>query len=164
MEKHVLMDRLQAALPSLAEQFPEMELVYLFGSQVDGNTGPASDYDFALLLDRTAAVPRVRSRLHSELVRLLQTPRIDVVVLNNVPVEFAFSIISKGELLYERDLETRVDYEARIMGLYFDYLPVLRAAFDDILREDAREARTEWHRKALGRTQRTLDEIRALKG
>ncbi len=42
------------AVTQLAVRHPTIDLVYLFGSQVEGgfggNVGPMSDYDFAVLL------------------------------------------------------------------------------------------------------------------
>lgn len=35
----------------LFENYPEIKLVYLFGSQAEGKTGPMSDYDFAIYFD-----------------------------------------------------------------------------------------------------------------
>jgi predicted nucleotidyltransferase len=38
-------------LQDLLKEFPEISLVYLFGSQVTGETGPMSDYDLAIVED-----------------------------------------------------------------------------------------------------------------
>ncbi|MDZ7762720.1 MAG: nucleotidyltransferase domain-containing protein [Desulfovermiculus sp.] len=142
-------------------KYPHIALVYLFGSRVEGNIGPQSDYDFGILLDRDADKAAIRSSLASDLASLLQSPRIDVVLLDQAPIELSFAVISQGEILYERDVATRVDFEAKVMGLYFDYLPFLRRSRDDILKEDPYAARVLRYRKALGRTQRTLEQIRA---
>ncbi|MFP4035656.1 MAG: type VII toxin-antitoxin system MntA family adenylyltransferase antitoxin, partial [Desulfovermiculus sp.] len=143
------------------QKYPSIAMTYLFGSRVEGNIGPKSDYDFAVLLDRDADKAGVRSSLTSNLAGLLRSPRIDVVILNNAPIELSFAVISQGEILYERDVATRVDFEAKVMGLYFDYLPFLRRSRDDILKEDPYAARVLRYREALGRTQGTLDQIRA---
>lgn len=142
-------------------KYHHIALAYLFGSRVEGNIGPQSDYDFGILLDRDADKAAVRSSLASDLAKLLQSPRIDIVLLGNAPIDLSFAIISHGHILYERDVATRVDFEAKVMGLYFDYLPFLKRSRDEILKEDPYAARVLRYRKALGRTQRTLDQIRA---
>jgi predicted nucleotidyltransferase len=35
-------------LPRILVDYPNIHLVYLFGSQVTGNLGPMSDYDIAI--------------------------------------------------------------------------------------------------------------------
>ena len=108
------------------QKYPSIAMTYLFGSQVEGDIGPQSDFDFGLLLDRDADKAGVRSGL-----------------------------------AYERSVEVRVDFEAKIMGLYFDSLPFLRRHREDIIEENPYAARVLRYRKAFGRTQRTLDQIGA---
>ncbi len=38
------------AATQLADRHPTVDFVYRFGSRVDGNVGPMSDYDVAMLL------------------------------------------------------------------------------------------------------------------
>lgn len=148
----------------IIKEFQSVDLVYLFGSRLEGNLGPLSDYDFAVLIDRNADGPWIRSDLGSALSRELQTYRVDVILLHEAPIDLAFAVIKKGKILYERDVLTRVDFEARIMGLYFDYLPFLRLAWQDIIGGNEHAHRIRRYRKALGRTQRTLGQIRADQG
>ncbi len=138
---------------------PEIQLVYRFGSQVTGNLGPASDYDFGVLLDSAAAWPQIRAELGHRLAKALDTGRIDLVLLNRAPIELAFAVIAQGEPLFERDVATRVEYEARIMSLYGDYLPILREQRRDILEDTGYDTRIQRYRAALGRTERTLGQV-----
>lgn len=148
----------------LAAEFPETSLVYLFGSQVMGRTGPQSDFDLGVLTDRGADSPQRRAALEHALAVMLDTERLDVVWLTQAPVELAFAVISAGRLLYEREVADRVEYEARVMSRYFDYLPVLRAQRAEILAGGESGVRVQRYREALGRTERTLREIRAAQG
>lgn len=153
-----------SALPDLGPIFkaaPEVCLVYLFGSRVKGVIGPLSDYDFGVLLEHGSDVAAYRDELAHALTLSLGTDRVDVVVLNKAPIELAYSVIVQGVVLYQRDLATRVDYEARVMALYEDYLPVLRQQRDDILRGEDYAKRVQRYREALGRTRRTLSKIGA---
>jgi predicted nucleotidyltransferase len=135
-------------------------LVYLFGSRGSGRAGPGSDYDLGVLLDRREDSPASRARLTHDLVVILGTSAVDVVFLNQAPPELAFAVI-QGQLLYERDLATRVEYEAYVMGRYYDYLPYLRVQREEILSGEDHGARIQRYREALGRTERTLGQIRA---
>ena len=155
---------LRERLPKLAADFPEVSLVYLFGSQVSGNTGPGSDYDLGVLRDREGESAARRAVLGHALAAMLQNERVDVVWLTQAPVELAFAVISQGRLLYERDAAARVEYEAQVMSRYFDYLPVLRAQRAEILGGGESGVRIQRYREALGRTERTLGEIRAAQG
>ena len=139
------------------DRHPNVVLAYLFGSQVEGNVGPLSDIDFALLLDSLDETGTVRSQLRSAIASAVgREQEVDVVVLNRAPVELAYAVIAHGALIYERDIYSRVEYEARIMSLYGDYLPVLRSQRADLLKGDEHDTRVQRYREALGRIERTL--------
>ena len=118
----------------IGAEIAELKLIYLFGSHAEGYIGPLSDYDFGVLLKRKNGTSEYRSLLYSNFAKKLSTDLIDVILLNNAPIELAFHVISYGELLYESDAESRIEYESNVMGLYFDYLPILRAQRHDILK------------------------------
>jgi predicted nucleotidyltransferase len=157
MDVQALKDELSTILPGLEG----VCLVYLFGSQVEGNLGPMSDFDLAVLVDRAVDGRRVQARLAHELARALQTDRVDVVLLNRASIELAYAIIAQGKVLYEQDVATRVEYEATVLSRYGDFLPVLRSQRDDILRGNDHDRRVRRYRAALGRTERTLGQIAA---
>lgn len=127
---------LKEKMPDIVSKLREIRLVYLFGSQVDGRLGPMSDYDVGVLIDRTGDERQVHARLTHELVCALGTDQVNVVLLNRAPIELAYAIIVQGRVLYQRDVATRVEYEAQVLSRYGDYLPVLRAQRDDIMRGD----------------------------
>lgn len=161
MKHHISIEKLRTIFTDLVMGSPEIQLVYLFGSRIEKNFGPLSDYDFGVFCDTIADKPELRDRLFHRLVLEIDTNYIDVVLLNDAPIELAFSIISCGQLLYERDVKSRVEYEARVMGLYCDYLPILRAGRRDILKGADHATRIQRYRKTFRRTERTLGQIRA---
>ncbi|MDD5368801.1 MAG: nucleotidyltransferase domain-containing protein, partial [Anaerolineaceae bacterium] len=134
----------------------EISLVYLFGSQVTGQIGPMSDYDLAIFDASRGDEFTTQAEFHHAVVALLGTQRVDIVSLNQVPVELAYHIISTGMLLYQKDLYTRVEYEAQVLGKYGDYLPTLREYKNQILQGDAYARRVQRYREALGRAHRPL--------
>jgi len=152
--------KLRKALIEIRNDLPEIKLVYLFGSQVEDRVGPMSDFDLGVLIERAQFGPQVRSRLSIELAQIIKDGKIDVVLLNRVPIELAYAVIADGEILYQQDDATRVEYEARVMGLYFDYLPVLRSQRRDILKGGEYGSRIQRYREAFRRTERTLSQIR----
>jgi predicted nucleotidyltransferase len=155
---------LENKLPAILGSLKGVRLVYLFGSQAEGKTGPMSDYDVAVLVAPGTDGRQIQAQLSDELACALQTDRIDVVLLNRAPIELAYAIVAHGQVLYEQDVETRVEYEAYVLSRYGDYLPVLRAQRDDILRGDEYVHRVHRYRAALGRTERMIGQIAATQG
>jgi uncharacterized protein len=154
---------LASDLASLAFQVAEtvtgdsrILLVYLFGSYALGDTGSMSDLDLAVLLTRNTPFPPLRAELTHVLSALSGGKAVDLIILNQAPVELANSVISQGKLLYERSIAERVEYEADVMSRYGDYLPYLRAQRKDILEGAGNDRRVQRYREALGRTFRTL--------
>jgi uncharacterized protein len=147
-------------------------LVYLFGSRAAADAepnrvGPMSDYDFGILIERALTSDEqdsLQAHFASTLARKLDTDRIDVVVLNNAPVELAYAVIAGGCVLFERDLATRVEYEAYVLGRYGDYLPILREQRRQILEGGDYGKRVQRYREALGRTRRKISEITSTPG
>ena len=162
MKKYLSIKWLSQMIADIGAEIGELKLIYLFGSHFEGYIGPLSDYDFGVLLEGKNGTSEYRSLLYSAFAEKLSTDLIDVILLNDAPIELAFHIISYGELLYESNAESRIEYESNVMGLYFDYLPILRAQRHDILKGGEHATRVQRYREEFGRTQRTLGQIRAL--
>jgi len=160
MDRQALRDHLE----TIFSPIPEVCLVYLFGSQVSGKVGPMSDYDLGVLVDDGVDENHVLAMLAHEIGKKLEREQIDIVPLKRAPVELSYAIISQGVCVYQRDVVTRVEFEARIMSLHGDYLPVLRAQREDILRGGGNDRRVQRYREALRRTERTLSQIKTAKG
>jgi uncharacterized protein len=143
--------------------FPEIRLVYLFGSRLEDAVGPLSDYDFGVLYAGTSGRDQALSQFSHLLTKKLGS-RVDVVSLSGAPVDLAYAIISSGRLLYETDVTTRVDFESRVMGMYYDQLYFLRENRSEILSGGDHAARVQRYREAFRRTSRTLGEIGAAQG
>lgn len=109
-------------------QYPEIKLVYLFGSQSDGKAGPMSDYDFAVYFDeKTTSLKRseIKIKLITDLMKKLKTNNIDIVSLNDVSDPLLkFEIISKRKVLYEKE-PYRIKIEPMILSQYFDFYTFL---------------------------------------
>lgn len=121
----------------IAEVFssrPDVAAVYLFGSTARGTTRGDSDVDVAVLFE--SAPPRTlngpRFVIEGELERALGT-LVDLVVLNDAPVDLRIRVLRDGRLLVERNSSARIAFEVRTRNEAFDFEPVLalyRAAND----------------------------------
>ena len=110
-------------LNNLFLKYPQVKMVYLFGSQVSQKTGPLSDYDFAFYLEEKdkKKLFDLKLDLISSLSRILKTDNIDVVILNEVESpELKYNIIKEGKLIYEIE-PYRLLVEPRILNDYFDF-------------------------------------------
>ena len=150
---------LKSNLQQIINSFPAISLIYLFGSQVDDRLGPMSDFDFAILMDRGVTDGNMQAQLTHLLGMQVGAARVDVVMLNQATIELAYAVIAQGQSLYQRDAATRVEYEAQVMSLYGDYLPVLRAQRAELLKRENHDTRIQRYRAAFGRTERTFSQI-----
>lgn len=110
------------------EQHPEVKLVYLFGSRVEGTAGPLSDYDFAVYLDERdpLRMADIQLTLLGELQHRLGTNDVDVVILNLAgSPELKYDAIANGKLIYECE-PFRVLVEPRILNEYFDFHDLMK--------------------------------------
>jgi predicted nucleotidyltransferase len=141
-------------------RFP-VALAYLFGSQTTGQAGAQSDCDLAVLFDGNVSTDD-RYLLAHQLTDLLDTD-VDLVDLARASIELVYNVIATGQILYEKDRRTRVEFEARALGLYFDQLPTLRAERRALLEETREDydAGVERYRTALRATERMLAQTRA---
>jgi len=140
---------------------PFIKLAYLFGSRAGGKIGPISDYDIAVLFSKPS-IPNLRYELEHKLKTVLMTDQVDLVVLNYAPIELRYAVIACGTVAYEISFAVRVEYEALILSMYGDYLPILRRQRQEILEEDNNETGIQRYRTALGKTQRLLEKIRTI--
>ena len=125
----------------------DVVLAYLFGSQAEEKAGPLSDVDIAVLLE--PQVPRERwfdtqLDLIGELTSLFHRNDVDVVILNQATPVLAYEVVCSGQVLYEAEPGTRVDYEVAALRRYADTKP-LRQLQDRRLLERVEEYRLALH-------------------
>jgi len=140
-------------------------LAYIFGSQLQRKTGPLSDYDFAVFLSQKPAFS-FKYELKNKLANALNIEQIDLVILNDAPIELKYKVITTGKVIFQKNSIVKTEFEADTLSQYFDYLPVLRAQKKDILEVKSKGEkygdRIQRYRAALRKTEEMLSKIRAL--
>ncbi|KKQ75380.1 MAG: Nucleotidyltransferase [Candidatus Woesebacteria bacterium GW2011_GWB1_38_5b] len=121
------MDSKLESIKQIFQDDQDVKLAYLFGSQARGDTGPLSDYDFAIYLsekDKKKIFDK-KIEIQDKISRILKTNHVDVTVLDGVEEpEFKYAIISQGKLLFERE-PYKMLLEPKIMNEYFDFRDLL---------------------------------------
>ena len=157
-------EKIMSAAEGIPGTFPEIQLVYLFGSRAQEWVGPKSDYDFAVLAESVTSTVAFQAEVAHEFCKHLGSNRVDVVLLKGAPIDLAYAVVSTGICLYQKNVEARIDYEAYVLGRYFDFLPVLRAQRKETIRGEDNAYRIQRYREALGRTERALGKIATAQG
>ena len=97
----------------------DIQLIYIFGSYAKGINRENSDLDIAMYLDGKPE-PLVKLDILDDLVRIFRREDIDLVILNQVNMVLQFQVIKYGEVIYMKDLLTKVLYESKVMSRYMD--------------------------------------------
>ncbi|MFX0113765.1 MAG: nucleotidyltransferase domain-containing protein [Candidatus Hodarchaeota archaeon] len=110
---------------ALAEQ-NSICLIYLFGSRFTPmETAFKSDYDFGVLLaskhENSSKSPFFRGSLVGQFELEFDISPVDIVILNCVPPILAFEIVKNGKLIYCKNEEIRISFEASAIRNYLDY-------------------------------------------
>jgi len=110
-----------------AQPAGDLIAAYVFGSVARRTSRLSSDVDIALLF----AVPPAPTlaglplKSEAELEQLLGRP-VQIVALNEAPVDLVHRVLRDGELVYEADRAARVAFEVAARREYLDLLPILR--------------------------------------
>jgi len=95
---------------------------YIFGSEAKGTSGLLSDIDIAVFVHEGVSKAErfdLRLRLSNELSAVMSRT-VDLVVLNDSPVQLSYEIIRHGKLIFCSDKSTKVDLEVDILSRYLD--------------------------------------------
>lgn len=139
-------------------------LACIFGSQLKDKIGPLSDYDFAVFLSQKPSF-QFKYKLKNKLLNILNTGQVDLVILNDAPVELKYKVIATGKIIFQKNSIIKTEFEADTLSRYFDYLPVLRAQKADILKPNKPKGekygdRIQRYRAALRKTEEMLNKIK----
>jgi uncharacterized protein len=91
---------------------------YLHGSRATGQYRPDSDIDIAAYFGGQPP----------QSFDVLLPRGVDLLILDDAPLELAGRVAARGKLLFEDDQVTRVRWEAMTRKIYFDELPRMTRA------------------------------------
>lgn len=122
----------EAVARGLAEKFPAIDAVYLFGSRARGETRPYSDIDLAVLLvpeetnpDRVHLEPAMARYVEDE----LGVDTDVVLVTPDLPLPLQFEMFAVETILFARDYERAHDEACRARARYREELPRLERIY-----------------------------------
>ena len=124
-------NRLNSYIMGSDEARKAIMAVYLFGSALHPEKFKSnSDIDLAFLLDRSLykQAPLISSApayMAAAEIAAMAERQTDVIILNSASIETAYQAITTGTPVYEADHEHRLEYEAVLRGMYFDFKPFL---------------------------------------
>jgi len=123
-----IQEKLQSLLAPRAE-VDGIAAAYLFGSVARGTARPGSDVDVGVLYSKdppkTWAGLCLSLDLEGDLERALELP-VQVVALNDAPVDLIIRVLRDGKLLVDRDRSRRIQFEVRSRNEFWDLEPYLR--------------------------------------
>ena len=110
---------LKQIIQDVVQENPRIIFAYLYGSVVESET--FKDIDIALYASQGGAdaLPLEADTQIALSERTGLSPDFfDVRVINNAPVDFAITILTKGKLLFSRNEDLRSDYIERAASTY----------------------------------------------
>lgn len=132
------MQEILQKLSSALNSEPDIAFAYLFGSVAKGRNGPLSDVDVAVYFYPAGnSHSRFSRRLNlmAKLGKALSQDEVDVVALQDAPIDLAFEILAYGKLLFAKDDGQRTDFIFATLRKYHDEAP--RRKFEwDVMREE----------------------------
>jgi len=133
----LIFDSSMKKLSAPFSRYNEVVVAYLFGSRSRGDFTEDSDVDFAVLLSESFQDPYDLVRLIGELAATFEVTdeKINLIVLNDASLELSFKVVSEGKVVFERDREKRVEFEAHVLKSYMDFKPVLDSMRKSLIEE-----------------------------
>jgi len=115
---------------------------YLFGSRATGENQEESDLDLALLLSSEDSYSAYYE-LYSSLADFFYPLELDLVILNQTPLDLAFEIIANGRLIFCFSEDACTDYEDRLIRDYLDFSVELELYYQEVKEEMRQRAAKE---------------------
>ncbi len=95
---------------------------FVHDSRANGGSRPGSDLDVAAWFGRAVDEDELRSRLPAE---------VDLLVLDDAPLEFAGRVAQYGALLFDDDPPARIAWQATTRKIFLDERPRVEMARRD---------------------------------
>lgn len=96
---------------------------YLYGSYATQTALPDSDIDIAVYLKEGDMHYYLKK--DEELLGSIPNDKIDIRILNTMPLLLKFRVIKEGKVIFSQDEQKRVDFEIDVMDRYFELKPYI---------------------------------------
>ena len=120
----------QMIVNTLTLEIPELQALYLFGSQVDGTANSKSDVDIAYLSTVTLSSLE-RWKIAEKLAALLSL-NVDLIALTETNTIFRYQILSTAERLYGEGYEVE-SFETLAYSFYLRFQEERKPIVDAIM-------------------------------
>ena len=104
----------------------EVLFAYIFGSLPKKTANKLSDIDIAIYIDtnklaRSEFRYGYQSEVLTDMIKISQTSKVDLVILNSAPPLLKHRVIYHGELIYSADEKERIRFQVDTINMYMDY-------------------------------------------
>lgn len=135
-----LFQQLRALFEENKEKSSAIAAVYVFGSYTTGMAREESDLDLAFLIDQRVYVRdqfenATLVQLFGAKIAVAMDMEVDITILNDSSIEIAYEVVTTAICLYESETGRRLEYEAVVRGMYFDFKPFLDELRNQCLKE-----------------------------
>lgn len=134
------MKNYDAIVETITSAYPDTQAIYRFGSWGTPFQRADSDLDIAVLLPHHVANTvgfMDWVNLNGEIAYVSHTDRVDLVSLRTASTDMQAEIISTGDVVFCRDDDVRVEYEALVLSMHQDLNMRREALYQDMM-ADAR--------------------------
>ena len=123
MEKRVLLNSIKEVI----KKDKEVLFAYLYGSSISQPIPFNSDVDVAIYLEPSDIKSYIRKEeeLTISLITKLHKDKIDLRILNVLPLLLQYNILKEGIPIFIRDESERIDFEVKVMSRFFELKPYL---------------------------------------
>jgi predicted nucleotidyltransferase len=114
-------------LKKVMEKDQEVLFAYLYGSYANNSIDIKSDIDVAVYLEPSNIKEYIKKEeeLTISVVTQIHQDKIDLRILNVLPLLLQYNILKDGIRIFVRDERERVDFETRVMNRFFELKPYI---------------------------------------
>jgi len=121
----------QQIIDTLTQEIPELQALYLFGSQKDGTATKKSDIDMAYL-SKNPLSSLVRWDISQKLASVLSLD-VDLIELSSTNTIFRYQILSTAERIYGKGYEVE-SFETLAYSFYLRFREERQPIVDEIMK------------------------------
>ena len=103
-----------------------VDLLVIFGSQIDGTVHPDSDIDIGVVFSRIDTNQRAYGQLYALLQAAFPNHRLDLVDLPQAPLALQHRATQHGKVIYQSTPSSFANVREQVMSHYYDFLPIIK--------------------------------------